>query len=499
MARFVVSHRLAGRDSSAIQAAADAHESIRAKIRGFANVVSDRPPAPNARGLMVVDADPGEMLAQQRTAPADLLIEPEMFRRPARFALTSLPVARAGSAGTGAAYTMTVRSPAGPAPGAKVEVLFSNPQTGASAAVETFSDAQGRAAVPYDSRQWLPGGVIVTPRSGQWSWFSSSTASGSVLTLAALPQGNRLGWWHQLLGVPSYLETRGQGIRVGVADTGAGPHPCLAQVQSAGAFLDGAHDAAPLASADVSDHGTHVAGLIGARPPAGSTGYAGIAPAVDLVVARVYRDSTSAASNADIAGAIDALSGEHACDLINLSLGGTESSVIELDAVTAAIENGTLVLGAAGNGVGPIDYPAAYNGVVAVSALGLYGTFPLNAIEALAVPSAADHFAGSLFSASFNNTGPHLACIGPGVAIISTVPGTSPADAAYASMSGTSMACPAVTGALATLLSADSAYRKLPRDVKRAQYAWNVLLRSLRRAGFNSTYEGYGLATASAT
>ncbi len=457
------------------------------------------PPAPRARGLMIVDADPAEMLARQRQAPPDLLIEPEMFRRPERFALTSLPVARAGSAGSGAAFSMTVRSASGAVPNAKVEVLFGNSQTGASAAVEALSDAQGRAIVAYDSRQWLPAAVIVTPRSGQWSWWSSSPASGSVLTLAQLPQGNRLGWWHQLLGVSAYQDSRGQGIRVGIADTGAGPHPCLAQVQSAGAFLDGSQDSAPLAASDVSDHGTHVTGLIGARPPAGSAGYAGIAPAADLVVARVYRDSSASASNADIAGAIDALSGDHACDLINLSLGGTESSQIELDAVTAAIENGTLVFGAAGNGGSAIDYPAAYPGVVAVSAIGLYGTFPSNAIEALAVPTAADHFAGSLFAASFNSTGPHLACIGPGVAVISTVPGAGPADPAYASMSGTSMACPAVTGALATLLAADPAYRKLPRDVTRARYAWNVLLRSLRSAGFNSTYQGYGLATASAT
>ena len=98
MARYVVSHRLAGRNPSALQAAVDAHESVRAKIRGYADVVSDRAPAPRARGLMVVDADPAEMLAQQRQAPPDLLIEPEMLRRPERFALTSLPVAPAREA-----------------------------------------------------------------------------------------------------------------------------------------------------------------------------------------------------------------------------------------------------------------------------------------------------------------------------------------------------------------------------------------------------------------
>ena len=256
---------------------------------------------------------------------------------------------------------------------------------------------------------------------------------------------------------------------------------------------------APAAANDVADHGTHIAGLLGARPSAASSDFAGIAPAAELVAARVYRDSASTASNGDIAAAIDALAHDHQCDLINLSLGGTDHSDIELDAVQAALAAGTLVLAAAGNAGGPIDYPAAYPGVVAISALGLTGAFPANSVDALAVPSAADRFAGNLFEAGFNNTGPHMACTAPGVGIVFTVPGGDPADAAYAAMSGTSMACPAVCAALATLLSADPNYRKLPRDIKRAQYAWNVLVRNLRRLGLNSTYEGYGVPTAGAT
>src|SRR5262249_49716356 len=130
--------------------------------------------------------------------------------------------------------------------------------------------------------------------------------------------------------------------------------------------------------------------------------------------------------------------------------------------------------------------------------LGLSGAFPSNSIEALAVPSSSDRFAGNLFEASFNNNGPHIACTAPGVGIISTVPGAA-GEPAYAAMSGTSMACPATCAALATLLSADAAYLRMPRNTARAQYAWNVLLRSLRKLGLSNTYEGYGLATASAT
>lgn len=447
---------------------------------------------------MIVDADARDMLQKQLTAPPDILIEPEVRRHSARFTLAALTGPPVHSAGSGNTLNLTVRSSAGPAASATVQLLLTNSQTGAATSATAQTDALGRVSIAYDARQWWPSSAIVTPRSGQWSWWGTPS-NGAGITLSDLPRGTPLGWWHQLLGISSYRAGRGQGIRVGFADTGAGPHPCLAHAQSAGAFLSGAHDVTAGSAHDVSGHGSHVAGLVGARPSAPSTGYAGIAPGADLAVARVFQDATSTASNGDIAAAIDALSDEHGCHLINLSLGGPDRSEIELDAVTAAIEKGTLILAAAGNGVGAIDYPAAYPGVVAVSALGLYGTFPANAIEAMAMPSSSNGFVGSLFEASFNNAGPHMACTAPGVGVISTVPGASPGDAAYAAMSGTSMACPVVCGALATLLAADSGYLKLARDTRRAQYAWNVLVRSLRQLGFGSTVQGYGLVSAAAT
>jgi hypothetical protein len=62
-------------------------------------------------------------------------------------------------------------------------------------------------------------------------------------------------------------------------------------------------------------------------------------------------------------------------------------------------------------------------------------------------------------------------------------------------MSGTSMACPAVCASLAAILSQDQAYRKMPRNAARAQYAWAVLARGLRQLGLSRQYQGFGLVS----
>jgi subtilisin family serine protease len=171
-----------------------------------------------------------------------------------------------------------------------------------------------------------------------------------------LPQDGPLAWWHRALGVSDPDPTRGSGIKVGVIDTGVGPHGCLSHVTSVGSFIDLVFNGG--GGADVESHGSHVCGTIGARPE-NDLDFMGIAPGVDLFSARVFPPGRGA-NQADIADALDSLSKDHQVDLINLSLGAPSPSNIERDAIRDALERGTLCVCAAANSAGPVEFPAAF-------------------------------------------------------------------------------------------------------------------------------------------
>ena len=147
----------------------------------------------------------------------------------------------------------------------------------------------------------------------------------------------------------------GQGVTVGVIDTGVGPHPDLVVAGGANSVLDEAAD-------DIADngsgHGTHVAGIIAARGAA-PDGVRGLAPGVTLRSYRVFGKDGPMASNFAILKALDRAVAD-GCDLVNLSLGGG----VRDPAIAAAIQDaraaGTLVIAAAGNAErAPVEFPAA--------------------------------------------------------------------------------------------------------------------------------------------
>jgi serine protease len=127
-------------------------------------------------------------------------------------------------------------------------------------------------------------------------------------------------------------------------------------------------------------HGTHVAGIIAARTNNGQ-GAAGVAGGAKIMPIRVL--GVGGGTSYDIlqgirfAAGLSNVSGivpQQKADIINLSLGGPSFDQASQDAIAAARAAGVIVIAAAGNDNTSVpSYPAAYAGVVSVSAVGITG------------------------------------------------------------------------------------------------------------------------------
>nr|WP_234318223.1 type VII secretion-associated serine protease mycosin [Streptomyces sp. NRRL S-244] len=177
--------------------------------------------------------------------------------------------------------------------------------------------------------------------------------------------------------------TRGAGVTVAVLDTGVdATHPDLA-----GQVLDGADligMGAGRGDRSWARHGTAMAGIIAGHGHGGNRrqGVLGIAPQAKILPVRVIleegdpgrakaRESKGGALAEGIRWAAD-----HGANVINLSLGDDSDSAhheaAEDEAVQYALAKGVVVVASAGNGGRQGDhasYPAAYPGVIAVTAV----------------------------------------------------------------------------------------------------------------------------------
>jgi len=131
------------------------------------------------------------------------------------------------------------------------------------------------------------------------------------------------------------------GITVAVIDTGVAMANPDFNLVGGKDFVDG--DTYP---DDENGHGTHVAGLIGAKRDNG-TGTVGIAPGVKIIPVRVLNRFGKGAT-LDIANGIK-WAADQGADVINLSLGGYSQSSVLYDAVNYAHSRGCIVVAATGN------------------------------------------------------------------------------------------------------------------------------------------------------
>lgn len=239
-------------------------------------------------------------------------------------------------------------------------------------------------------------------------------------------------WNIALYGVPDHWRnTKGAGIKVGIADTGIiRSHPDLASnIAEVRDFTCSA-----FAESDRVGHGTHVAGTIAAAN--NDLGVVGVAPEAKLVIAKVLGDDGSG-SGQSVAAGVEWLAGQ-GCQIISMSLGSPYEDAAIRAACKRAADAGIFVICAAGNDGqdDSINYPARWEFVVAVGAVDKQGK-----------------------PAPFSSRGPQVDIAAPGVDILSTYPG------GYASLSGTSMATPFVSGVTALLLARNPQAKSPVRNV----------------------------------
>ena len=229
-------------------------------------------------------------------------------------------------------------------------------------------------------------------------------------------------------------------IEVAVLDTGIDyDHPDLKNNFAWGiSVLHGKISEKPRDYKDRNGHGTHVAGIIAALN--NEIGVAGVAHGVELYIIKVLGDSgigwvsdiilgiersllgPDGVLDSDGDGKIIGDSDDDAAEIISMSFGGSSDVQSLHDAIKDAYNYGAVLVAASGNdGALSPSYPAAYPEVIAVGAT-----------------DSNDRVA------SWSNRGVEMTA--PGVDILSTYP-----DDTYEMLSGTSMACPHVSGVVALI------------------------------------------------
>ena len=279
-------------------------------------------------------------------------------------------------------------------------------------------------------------------------------------------------------------DTRGEGVRVAVLDTGVAPqHPDIeltategwAEWNDRGERIDtDPRDYSPVG------HGTHVSGTVSGGDASGT--HIGVAPETELMHGAVLNQCNDRCfgSGAQILSGMEwAVSND--ADVLSMSLGGSGYIGAYIQAINNAERAGTVVIAASGNrGPGTSDSPANVYDTVAVGATDRYNT-------------VADFSSGERIVTDETWRSPPAEwpkeyvvpdVVAPGVNVQSATP-----DGGYQYLSGTSMATPHIAG-IAVLMESGTEEDLTPAEIKDGLTASTVNINE------SQVRSGNGLATA---
>ena len=256
-----------------------------------------------------------------------------------------------------------------------------------------------------------------------------------------------VGYWCPDITEGRYL---GQGIRTAILDTGVSDHPDLRGRILAFRDFTGKGGQRK----DDSGHGTHVAGILAGDGTASSGAYAGMAPRSELVIGKVLDREGNGNVDFVLEGIewIISLKNPLGIRIVNISVGtqptlAPDQKQLLLEAVEDLWNMGLTVVVSAGNygpKAGTVSVPGTSRKVITVG------------VPDMPLPAVSRRKS----QLNYSGRGPTEECVikpdlcAPGTGIIScnsrySLPGEHP----YTIKSGTSMATPVVSGAVACLLS----------------------------------------------